>query len=580
MKTLHKLREKPKFFESEFFVFDTETTPFKTNERVKFIFGVVYGYGYKKIIHSVQEFREEFLKPMYNKKKVFAHNAEFDLNVLYDNVYLLDKRAIFNGNFICATNEVCTFADSMNIFPTSVKNIGKLIGKDKKELSKVFWDSSEITENDINYCIRDCEIIFDALLEIFNKAGAVKITLAGLSMDLFRRFYQKLNIEYDTNTCNKFFDSYYGGRCEAFYIGDCNGTVYDINSMYPYAMYETKFPNPKYLKTLKNVKPESFIENYLDNYEGMCFCNVKHLDNFFGFLPLRYNDKLVFPTGTFKGHWNFNEIRFALANKVIEIIEVTEIVYAPAMESPFKDYVLECYRLRQENTTEFNSYLYKLFANSLYGKFAQKINSEQIYIEDMVKDFQIIQDYKKSGKLKEIKMFNEFRNDCFIEIVSESIKYMSNTIPVFSSYITSFARVELLKKILEYKEFKPLYCDTDSVFFAIDPLIANSKLLGEFKKEDKIINHISGLKNYDYICDNKKRRKLKGVPEFTDKEKTQQLEPINNIYNYESLVKSKEGLRRNIQAGTFIKRTKQVRSKYDKRNVSIDGETTALHLFL
>ena len=65
-----------------------------------FIFGVVYGYEYTKVIYSVKEFQDEFKQKRYSKKKVFAHNAEYDLNVLYDNIYELDKKAIFNGKFI------------------------------------------------------------------------------------------------------------------------------------------------------------------------------------------------------------------------------------------------------------------------------------------------------------------------------------------------------------------------------------------------------------------------------------------------------------------------------------------------
>ena len=53
MRTLRKLKPKERFFEHDFFVFDTETTPFKLNETCKLIFGVVYGYGYKKLLYTV-----------------------------------------------------------------------------------------------------------------------------------------------------------------------------------------------------------------------------------------------------------------------------------------------------------------------------------------------------------------------------------------------------------------------------------------------------------------------------------------------------------------------------------------------
>lgn len=575
MKTLNRLKQNDgKFFDESFYVFDTETTPFEVGKTCEFIFGVIYGYGFQKVIYSKQDFINEFKDIRYAKKKVYAHNAEFDLNVLYDNIYALDNEAIFNGKFICATNGNCMFADSLNIFPTSVKELGKILGKPKLELSKEFWTKSDITENDITYCIRDCEIIFESLSKIFEMVGSIKITLAGLSMELFRRKYLKFNIDYDEAKCNYFFNSYYGGRTEAFYIGKCNAFVYDVNSMYPDAMKKARFPNPKYFKHKKDVNVEHFTEQILNNekYEGIAHISVYHKENFFGFLPYRGNDKLLFPVGNFRGWYNFPEIRFALENNIIEIREVHETLYSTFIESPFIDYVDDLYKKRFESGNEFESFLYKLFSNSLYGKFAQKIISEQIYIEDIRKSYELIADYKAKKQLVKIHLFNENRNDCFIEISNTKSTFTSTTIAMFSSYITSVARVHLLSLLLKYKNNKPIYCDTDSVFFEIDPKIPTSKVLGEFKKENKIVTEICGLKNYSYISDGIERVKLKGVPQKAIFDENDQK------YHFANLLKTKESLRRNISAGTYIERTKEIVSKYDKRNVTSNGNTTPLCL--
>jgi hypothetical protein len=570
MKTLSKLKTKEKFFDSEFFVFDVETTPFKEDDTCKLIFGVVYGYGYKQVIYTQDEFKKEFEKPMYHKKKVFAHNASFDLTVLYGNIYDLDNEAIFNGRFICASNGNCIFADSFNIFSTSAKELGKLIGKPKGNLSKEFWNLSEVTPQDIEYCIRDCEIIYDSLLQIFEWVGNVKITLAGLSLDLFRRKYLDFHIDYDEINGNFFFGSYYGGRCEAFRIGKTDACVYDINSMYPDAMYSCKFPNPKYLKKKNNVPRGTFINEILKNYEGCALISVNHKDTTFGFLPFRYDGKLLFPIGNFKGFYNFNEIRFALENNAIEILEVHEIIYSKAMESPFKKFVTELYNQRLKEENEFNKYKLKIVLNSLYGKFAQKIDTEFIYIHDMNKEISVINEYKKSGSLVKVSLFNEFRNDCFLEISSNSSKYLYNTIPLFSSYITSHSRIKLLAQLIKYEKNKPVYCDTDSIFFEIDPNIKNSSVLGEFKKEDKLIYEINGLKNYSYIYHGESKTKIKGIPKSAIKE--------GEKYTYYNLLNTKEALRRNLKPGTYVKRQKENKGVYDKRTVHKDGSTSPIRM--
>jgi|WetSurMetagenome_2_1015567.scaffolds.fasta_scaffold02016_17 hypothetical protein len=566
MKTLPMLKEKARFFADEFYVFDVETTGLRAKSDA-FVFGVIYGHNFVKVLYSVEDFKKEFLNERYKKRKVFAHNAEFDLSVIYDNIFIMDNKAIFNGKFICATNGNCLFADSLNIFETSVKVLGKMVGLEKFETPNKFKTGiiNEVTQDDIKYCTRDCEIVFEALAEIFEMVGNIKITIAGLSLDLFRRKYQTFHIDYNDELGRYFFSSYYGGRCEAFYIGRCNASVYDINSMYPYAMVACQFPNPKFLKKISFCHPKIFIQKYLKLYEGCAYFKIKHKDHYFGFLPYRFEGKLLFPIGTFSGWYNFNEIRFCLENDVIEILEVKDIIYAPPLTSPFATYATDLYKKRFETGNEFHAYLYKKFGNSLYGKFAQKIDSEFIYIKDMEKDYAIIKEFQDKKQIIKIQLFNEKRNDCFIQIIKSGNKYMYNTIPLFSSYITSFSRVQLMGLLLKYRNFDPLYCDTDSIFFERDPKIKSSKLLGQFKKEEKSVIEISGLKNYSYIYEGKINKKIKGIPKNAKFKK--------GSYNYNAMVRTKEGIRQNKEIGVWTKRKKTITGKYDKRIVKRNGYT-------
>jgi DNA polymerase type B, organellar and viral len=572
MKTLNTLKPNNKLYEKEYFVFDTETRGLRAKSDA-FIFGVVYGFDTCEILYSVEDFKCEFLKPKYKRKKVFAHNAEYDLNVIYDNIYNLDKEAIFNGKFICATNGNCTFADSLNIFRTSVKNLGQIIGKEKQDIESDYIEGTkdiQVTRKMIDYCIRDCEIVYESLLYIFNLVGNIKITIAGLSLDFFRRNYLKYNIDYNEILEESFFDSYVGGRCEAFFIGKVNSFVYDVNSMYPNAMLNCWFPNPKYLRKIDCIKPELFIKNILPNYEGCARIKLFHVSNYIGFLPLKKDGKLLFPVGNFEGHWNFNEIRFALENKMIIILEVNDLVFSERMESPFKDFVSELYLKRKNTKIPIEKETLKLILNSLYGKFAQRIKTKMIYIDNIDKRINIINEYNEKRKLIKIHPFNAIRKDCFIEVKNDR-GFLYHTIPSFSSYITSYSRIELLKLFIKYESAKIVYCDTDSIFVENKLDLKQSDKLGELKLEEKTISEIRGLKNYSYISDNKIKDKIKGVPksaEMTD----------YSHFTYMSLIGTKEGLRRNKIAGINEKRVKIITNKYDKRIVLTDGNTTAICL--
>lgn len=606
---LWRLKESTKLC-TDFYVFDTETGVRRKNGVIqwcldarqdKFIFGVIYGYNFHKIIYTVEEMRAEFLDKRYKGKKVFAHNAQYDLNVCYGNIFDFDPKAIFNGKFISATNGNCTFADSMNIFVgLSVAAIGKMMKNDKlgmtekSDYSETDWTITKERNRSINGCTRDCQIIWDALVNMFEFAGDIKITQASLSMTYYRRYHQPYHIDHNENT--KFFwKSYYGGRCEAFKIGKTQSKVIDVNSMYPYWMKHSKFPNPRTLKHEVNMPIKTFMR-YLKWYEGCVYCEIHHEKTYIGYLPYKNeNGKLIFPVGTFSGWFNFNELRFALESGVVTIRKIFDVVYSEPMESPFVSYVDTLQAMKYNAQVEENKFeedRAKRFSNSLYGKFAQHIDEESIYIRDMNESFDLIQKYQREGKFMRIVCFNKKRNDAFIFVKPTRQIALAHAIPSFASYITSAARVHLLKQMLEMKHNKVVYCDTDSIFYEIDLGFTSDLSLGGWKVENKIITNIKGLKNYKYIEPKKSEFevwKVKGVPvnkgrmtklfiddEFIEVPTVEQI--AENTFRYYNLVKSKEALRRGIEPGVLTERIKVVKNKYDKRIVYDNGETEPIEL--
>jgi hypothetical protein len=239
----------------KFFVFDTETTSLEPQPK-NFVFGVIYGWNFHKVIKSVEAFKTEFALTKYSKKYIFAHNAEFDLLTIFGNIITeIDNNAVFNGKFITAKYKDITFGDSMNIYPTSVEKIGLMLGSEKHKNAKVKGESltkKNITKEDIEYCIQDCKIVYEALLEIFETIGDIKLTLASLAMFQFRYKYLPENIMF-LDIVDEFYESYYGGRTEAFKLGKTDSYVYDINSLYPFIMKDLYFPDIKHLKKFTNV---------------------------------------------------------------------------------------------------------------------------------------------------------------------------------------------------------------------------------------------------------------------------------------------------------------------------------------
>jgi hypothetical protein len=500
---------------------------------------------------------------------------------LYTNIYYIDPSAIFNGSrFISATNGVCKFADSFNIYQTSVKKIGKLLGIVKPELGDEYYVES-IDEGVVNRCSEDCRIVYEALIEIFEMAGAIKITQASLSMEYFRRHHQKHIIEH--NELNEeFWQSYYGGRCEMFFKGQTHCMVYDINSSYPRAMQDCVFPNPKFLKDEYRVSLKKF-NNLLRNFEGLVYCDVEHKRNWAGFLPVKRKGKLYFPIGNFSGCWNFNELRFAIDSGFVRVKAIKKVVYSERFESPFTDYIIELYKQRLATSDDFEKYRIKIFMNSLYGKFAQKIETETIYIEDIELQYPVIELHMKQHTFIKINRFNSKRKDAILTVKAVKMMNLNYAIPSFSSYITSYGRIELMKGMMMHPEGVVNYVDTDSKFITTDLGLTSSMELGAWKKEGevndktlqwepKIITELRGLKNYVYIepKTGKIKDRCKGVPESA-------IKTGEKSYEYFNLMKTKESLRRGMDI-QVVRRTKVISGDYEKRILMVDGTTKPIIL--
>lgn len=553
----------------DFYVLDIETRGLSPRPE-NFIFGIIYNKEGYTLLKSPKEAINEISKRKYRNKKIFAHNGEFDFSGIFGNIILnVDNSAVFNGKFIMAKYMNTTLCDSMNILPTSVKKLGDMLGLPKLDIEDEYLKGDgkiKVTEKMIEYCKRDCEIVHTSLSNIFNMVGSIKLTLASLSIYYFRKDFLEHDIVYNQLN-DEFFKSYYGGRNEAFYIGEVKADVYDINSLYPHIMTVTRFPDFKNLRKYVNVQ-NRYALNIIKRKEGLFFGTVFHPESYVGYLPKKaQSGKLLFPHGRYKGHFNFNELRFAIEHGGVEIVECEYLIYSSAIESPFISYINELYGLRLKTENGFLKYLYKLFMNALYGKFAMRKKYKTTYYHQIPYDD--IMMLKSKNEYYELKLFSAKRDDCYLITENKHADKSYFSIATVASYITSAARVELLKGILANKE-NLYYCDTDSIFVSMGAVkgIKIGSSLGEWKKEDKTVTEIRGLKNYSTKEDGKK---IKGVSKRA-------IEIAPYVFKIEKYYKTKESIRRGKNTGEIYIQKKTITNKYEKRIVNKDGTTRALHI--
>ena len=534
------------------------------------------------------------------------------------------------------------FKDTFNLFPLSLKDAGKVVNYEKNiDLRKKFETATkpqEITDIDIQYCLDDCKITYMILKEINTwvllHGGKLKRTIASTSMGILKRYEPKF--EEWLNTINKnvglaeldecFRVSYFGGRTENHNVDGKNLYYYDINSLYPYVMSNDNFyyPNPK---TLFEFNGD--INRALSVYEGVATIKIDvPRDLPIPVLPYRVNridgvsnGKIIYPTGIFWGTWNFPEIRKAISMGC-KILESKNIVCGKRIKSPFKKYIETLYneRLEKKKNNDKTECITKLYMNSSYGKFGQSDYENRIItlqeadeiqkakeklINDMVENGDIPKEKGDEILAKDVYDIVEYKKDYYVKYKTDSKRSKVNLL-CFASYITSYARVEIYNWY-EKCDFNIYYSDTDS-------LITSKKLpigilMGEMKLEAKIIEaSFKGRKDYylKYYDDDGKIKgmvKRKGfslkmithlyldnrIIKVTDKTKQALIDgnpEICKLYHIakqvkiDKIIKSREALTRNLNAGHLMDYEKKRNVEYDNGKIWFEtGISIPYHIF-
>lgn len=561
-----------------FCVIDTETLGLSARPE-SFVLGCVYGNDglFKK--HFTD--REEMIKWIFTQdefKFIFAHNAEYDFTCLFDNIFKnLDNEALFVGSmFVKAKKDGVVFMNSLAVLRSSAEELGKHSGVEKMVLSDKFknakaGDKVEIDEYDIEYCYRDCEIVYDYLKKIYDMTGKMKPTIASCAMQIFTSKF--LVRELEKNPIHEIFrDSYYGGRVECFRFGKIKNIFkYDINSLYPYVCTDMYFPDFNHITKGKPTTPEFFVSHYLRLYEGCAHVEIEHAKSFVGVLPFRTETEIIYPNGNFSGRYNFNELNSAVKSGLVKIKRVNDYYFAPKIFfSELRDYML--FFFNKKNDAEgAEKLLNKFILNALTGKFAQREHAKRVYFENTILALEFIKEKNISKEKYSFVYFGKDRDDCFVEYFKEEkqreMTHSKWNIPTISSYITSKARCVMIDFLVEYKD-NIVYTDTDSLVLTC-PLRDNAvgAALGKFKKEKEDEIEVIGNKHYYAKAGGVEFKYIKGVHK--------RHEVKDGKFYFNRMIRTKEGLRRvDAITGVFVEVIKTLSEKYTKRT-KLDGGNTS-----
>lgn len=357
-----------------------------------------------------------------------------------------------------------TFIDSLKIIPFSVDVIAKSFNL---EISKLTIDykkerkkGHELTEDEKAYIKNDVLIVAKALNILFNE-DLTKMTQGSnalndykqiLSKSKFLHYFPQLDYDLDKDLRK----SYKGGftYLNPIYkekdVGE--GSVLDVNSLYPSVMYEEKLPFGEPLFFNGEYKKDKVYDLYIQ----MITCSFEIKKNKIPTIQIK-NNKSYFKANEYLESSNNEIVCLVLTNVDLELFFEHYNVYDLKYECGWKfksicglftKYIDKWIKRKNDATLSGNKgqrTLAKLMLNSLYGKFATSMDAQSkipfLGADDIV-HYSLTEKDKKNGIY----------------------------LPV-GSFITAYARrktIETSQAIKDYsinKYGKDLYCysDTDSI---------------------------------------------------------------------------------------------------------------------
>lgn len=204
---------------------------------------------------------------------VYFHNLKFDAGFIIDNLFrsgfkhtmdkpsplefstLISNMGQFYSLTVCWENGVTTeFRDSLKKLPYSVEVIGKAfnldVAKGEIDFKTLRPVGHELTDDEKHYMCMDVLVVAQALKLEFDN-GMTRMTVGSDSLhefkqligsNLFDRRFPVLSDSIDSDIRQ----SYRGGfaYADVRFKGKnlCNGSVYDVNSLYPSVMYNSLLP--------------------------------------------------------------------------------------------------------------------------------------------------------------------------------------------------------------------------------------------------------------------------------------------------------------------------------------------------
>lgn len=440
---------------------------------------------------------------------IYSHNgSKFDNYAIFNSaldIVNARKFAIESTIYSISYRSNIEFRDSLHLLQAPLRAFGSKGITPEKFINKNhphFGLHGKITEEDIEYCVQDCVILKNALIELRSLYrewtgkvdAALPYTAASMAHKTWSARYwsedwkwtgsngrNHLSTKIDKEADASARLAYYGGRVQVFCEeGELyeNVASFDRNSKYPTIMLNEELPDPTstrkfFINRLEIIREKKYLYWGKFTMEG---------DDSRAFLPSKDEDgRRDYTQKTFEGYLCSPEVERAL-DCGWKIIDGEDLYYAEKTVRPFKEYVEFFYSMRMEmkNDDDERQQLIKILLNSLYGKFGQKGGYKQLLTPEEINgvlnnpktiicenEFGCLEGYEdEEGNLWEVCYWSADSDHIYLQCYTED-EAPEHSCFQWAAFITSYARVQLDEAIEAMGDnYEVLYTDTDSVHIA------------------------------------------------------------------------------------------------------------------
>lgn len=421
---------------------------------------------------TIEDFLSAEMNPQNSGKWFYAHaGGLYDVQFVLESVIANKSYSAevgFSGssavNVRLKKGRHCwQFLDSYWLLRKSLADIAKSIGMEKTGpelgVDRADWYANTDIKTLVPYCENDCVILWNAIWQFENVllelGGQLESTLAATAMGLFRRKYLQQELRTSTAINEMARKAYTASRVEVF-REQSNGDAYyyDINSSFPYAM---TFPCPGEFVGNRQRLTDSLMRKCSDE-PFFVDVTITVPETYLPPLPIRGVQRVLFPFGRWRAVYSSIDIQLALETGCR--IEKVHDIWLFKPFHALRDYALDLYERRKNAKTPVEKEVLKLTLNQLYGKFAQKRERQQIFVNPSP-DF-----------LRTVTRENMLLPGVWSKSFEKMVPH--EHVPIAAT-VTARARKTLFDFLIKSREYH--YCDTDG-FSTVDEYPVSNELGG------------------------------------------------------------------------------------------------------